>query len=60
MSKIGWLIIAVCWGAFAAPPTKIVIVAGTPSHGPGEHEFNAGSMLLAKCLRQNPGVDVSW
>jgi type 1 glutamine amidotransferase len=45
------------WSASAAPPAKIVLIAGKPSHGPGEHEFNAGTMLLAKCLRQNPGVD---
>lgn len=38
-------------------PAKIVIVAGTPSHGPGEHEFNAGTMLLEKCLRENSGVE---
>jgi len=31
---------------------KIVLVAGTPSHGPGDHEFNAGSILLKKCLDQ--------
>jgi type 1 glutamine amidotransferase len=32
---------------------KIVIVAGRPSHGPAEHEFNAGSLLLKKCLDEN-------
>ena len=60
MSKAAWLmalLIATCWGALAAPPAKIVLVAGRASHGPGEHEFNAGSLLLAQCLRQNPGVD---
>jgi type 1 glutamine amidotransferase len=51
------LLMALCWAAVAADPAKIVLVAGQPSHGPGEHEFNAGSMLLAKCLRQNPGVN---
>jgi type 1 glutamine amidotransferase len=35
---------------------KIVFVAGTPSHGPGEHEYRAGCMLLQKCLRDVPGV----
>src|SRR6266852_347167 len=40
----------------AAAPAKIVMVAGTPSHAPGEHEFNAGTLLLEKCLRQNNGV----
>ncbi|MEW5979970.1 MAG: family 16 glycoside hydrolase [Acidobacteriota bacterium] len=29
---------------------RIVMVAGTPSHGPGAHEFNAGVILLKKCL----------
>ncbi|QEL16946.1 ThuA domain-containing protein [Limnoglobus roseus] len=29
---------------------KLVLIAGTPSHGPGDHEFNAGVRLLAKCL----------
>ena len=29
---------------------KLVIVAGKPSHPPREHEFNAGTQLLAKCL----------
>ena len=35
---------------------KIVMVAGTPSHAPGAHEFNAGTMLLNKCLDDVPGV----
>ena len=35
---------------------KIVLVAGRPSHGPGEHEFFAGCALLMKLLRENPGV----
>jgi len=35
---------------------KVVLVAGRPSHGPGAHEFNAGTLLLEKFLRQN-GVD---
>jgi type 1 glutamine amidotransferase len=40
----------------AAGHKKIVLVAGRPSHGKGEHEFNAGVQLLAKCLNQAPGV----
>nr|MBA3442272.1 ThuA domain-containing protein [Pyrinomonadaceae bacterium] len=35
---------------------KIVMVAGTPSHGPGDHEFNAGVLLLKQSLDQVPGV----
>jgi len=37
---------------------KIVLVAGTPSHGPGEHEFNSGVLLIQKCLEQVPQVKV--
>lgn len=35
---------------------KIILVAGVPSHGPGEHEHNAGCMLLAKKLNEQPGI----
>ena len=35
---------------------KIVLVAGRASHGPGEHEFFAGSAILMKLLKQTPGV----
>jgi type 1 glutamine amidotransferase len=41
----------------AAESAKIVLIAGRPSHGPGDHEFNAGVMLLAKCLKGLPGVE---
>src|SRR5262245_53474647 len=36
--------------------TKIVLVAGRQSHGPGDHEFFAGSALLMNFLKQTPGV----
>ncbi len=39
-----------------AKPKKIVLVAGRPSHGPGDHEFRAGCLLLKKCLDQIPTV----
>jgi hypothetical protein len=47
--------------AFAAEaPKKVVLIAGKQSHGPGEHEFNAGTLLLAKCLKENaPQVEVT-
>jgi type 1 glutamine amidotransferase len=35
---------------------KIVLVAGRQSHGPGDHEFFAGTAILYKILKQNPGV----
>ena len=39
---------------------KIVIVAGAPSHSPGEHEFNAGVKLLSRCLAEGaPNVIVA-
>jgi len=46
---------AVC--AAAAGPVKIVLVAGKPSHGPGEHEFNAGVLLLEQMLKQNKDIE---
>jgi hypothetical protein len=36
--------------------TKIVLVAGRQSHGPGDHEFFAGCAILKKMLEQTPGV----
>ena len=42
--------------SLSAADARIVLLAGTPSHPPGAHEYNAGMILLAKCLRQNPGV----
>lgn len=38
---------------------KIVLLAGTQSHGPGDHEFNAGTILLRKRLEKVPGVLVN-
>ena len=40
-----------------AKPRKLVMIAGTPSHGPGDHEFNAGVRLLDKCLKGVPGIE---
>lgn len=42
--------------AFSADKKLIVMIAGKPSHGPGQHEHNAGIQLLKKCLEQAPGV----
>lgn len=36
--------------------TKIALIAGRQSHGPGDHEFFAGSAILMKLLKQTPGV----
>lgn len=48
-------LVAIAPAAFAKTPEGkplIVLIAGKPSHGPGEHEHNAGVQLLAKCLGQ--------
>src|SRR5678815_4531889 len=47
--------VAVASAALAADK-KIVLIAGRPSHGPGDHEFRAGSLLLQKCLNGVPGI----
>ena len=44
-------------GAVRAEDAKVVLVAGRPSHGPGDHEFNAGCKLLQEALKKIPGVD---
>jgi type 1 glutamine amidotransferase len=50
-------LLPVCLTAHAAAAdTKIVLIAGKASHGPGDHEFNAGTQLLVKCLENVPGV----
>jgi type 1 glutamine amidotransferase len=38
---------------------KIVLVAGTPSHPPGTHEYLATQAILKGLLDQNPGVHVT-
>lgn len=52
-----FLLLGLAWPAGAAEKAKIVLVAGRPSHGPGAHEFNAGSLLLADCLNKQPGIE---
>ncbi|MEI6713400.1 MAG: ThuA domain-containing protein [Verrucomicrobiota bacterium] len=39
---------------------NVLLIAGKPSHGPGQHEHNAGVQLLAKCLKEGAAdrVDV--
>ena len=49
------LVFACVLPAFAADK-KIVFIAGNPSHGPGEHEYRAGCLLLQKCLKTVPGI----
>jgi type 1 glutamine amidotransferase len=51
------LAFAVAPAQVTAADAKIVLIAGTPSHPPGAHEFNAGTKLLVKWLKEIPGVD---
>jgi hypothetical protein len=37
----------------AAAPKHAILIAGKPSHGPGQHEHNAGVLLLKKCLDES-------
>lgn len=36
--------------------SKIVLLAGSVSNKPGQHEYFAGCSILMKCLKQTPGV----
>ena len=38
---------------------KAVLVAGRPSHAPGDHEHNAGVLLMKKCLASVPNLVVA-
>src|SRR5262249_32129331 len=40
----------------AAPPKTILLIAGTKSHGPGEHEYEKGARLLAQCINTSPNL----
>src|SRR5262245_14441094 len=39
--------------ASTQPLAKILLIAGEPSHGPGEHRFPDGCALLAKALNES-------
>ncbi len=39
-------------------PLKLVLIAGSPSHPPGMHEFRAGTLILERRLAQLPGLVV--
>ena len=39
-------------GVTPAGKKRVVLIAGSPSHGPGQHEHNAGILLFKKCLEQ--------
>lgn len=37
---------------------RLLLIAGLASHGPGEHEFAAGLLLLKRCLAAVPALEV--
>ncbi len=43
-----------------APKKKLLLLAGSPSHPPGMHEFNAGVLLLKKRLDAVPGLETDF
>lgn len=40
-------------------PKHLLVIAGTPSHKAGEHEYNAGALLLKKWLTNSPDLAVT-
>jgi type 1 glutamine amidotransferase len=47
-------------GAAAPPPKKLLLVGqGPDGHPPQSHEYVAGLKVLAKCLQEVPGLEVS-
>jgi hypothetical protein len=55
-------LVSLASSAFSADKKSIVMIAGKPSHGPGQHEHNAGIQLLKKCLEQGAAdqVDIKY
>jgi hypothetical protein len=60
LTKIFRALLSLCLllpaGTLTAAEKKIVLVAGSQSHGSGQHEFWAGSLFLQKCLGSVPGI----
>ena len=56
LALLGVLLSAV---SVSAADKKIVFLAGGPSHGPGEHEHRAGSLLLNVVLIGSRALDDS-
>jgi type 1 glutamine amidotransferase len=56
--RISFLLLATSLASLTslAADKKLVLVAGSRSHGPGDHEFRAGCLLLQQCLRSVPGL----
>jgi len=56
MKKLLAITLLLATGSLIAADKKILLIAGSVSHGAGEHEFKAGCLLLKQCLDQVPGL----
>ena len=57
MNRVLFVLMALATALTAsAGDTKVVFLAGPPSHGLGDHEHRAGCLLLKSCLANVPGV----
>ncbi len=56
--KLKAVALTILMAAFIATAgdTRIILIAGAASHGPGDHEHRAGCLLLKGCLDKVPGV----
>jgi len=54
--RLGCVILPAFVFSLSAAP-KVVLVAGTASHPPGMHEYNAGCILLKRCLDESKLVE---
>jgi len=60
MKPFKWLIFSCLLFTVAAQAAdkRILLIAGKPSHGPGDHEFRAGVLLWEASLKNVPGITV--
>lgn len=58
VARILIVLLCVMSAAHAHEQKKIVLIAGPVSHPSGQHEFNAGSILLARALNEQSGLPV--
>lgn len=57
MKKVQWMLMLFVCASFTYAEHSIVLIAGKPSHGDGEHEHYKGCKLLAKAL-DDSGLDL--
>lgn len=56
--KYPFIFCAVMALSAGAADKRILLIAGAPSHGPGDHEFRAGVLLWEQSLKGVPGISV--